>query len=273
MHHGVLEADSNLYDLTPPLSVGDGSETAFAPSSTGARLYFPGVDSDSTVSISPVPALKTLLDSSYGFNLDGVQGEIPHRVYALETTSTEDNIEFAAVKTTAAFLAGEGAQEIVVIGGPGRPDMVSLGGDGELLITEIKGTKVGTRLAQAGLLRIGASEVADPLTGELGVFENSPAWLRRSGLDVVRRLQEAERNATVPSQRDNLHELVQRYSEAVASGFAPGSYRTDLFQIGFLPGDQELEWASPSPMTHAFCAEVRPERIVQVQVQVQEPNE
>jgi hypothetical protein len=172
-----------------------------------------------------------------------------------------------AIEVAVSFLASQRHRAIVVLGGPGRPDVLSLDQSGKLRITEVKGTRSGTSLAQAGLLRTVSEGSEDPLS-TIKLFENSPEWLRRNSADVLTNLKQMEMAATNASQRAHLQDLAHKWGKAIAKDFRLNDeYSTEIIQVGFSSSGEGLPFLEPSTMLHAYCGEVQPERIVQIDLE------
>jgi hypothetical protein len=213
-----------------------------------------------------------VVESKYEFEVGEKRGAIPYRIFSLTDPDSLEiqNPEELGVRVTAEMLAAEGRPCIIALGGPGKPDILSLDGVGKLWMTEVKGSFKGTPLARAGLLRTLKPDTppelaaADPLTGTLKVWENSPEWLRRSGVDVLKSLTMIERTVDDAELRTRIHELTLRYAQAVTTGFEEEDYCTEIFQVGALAGSESLPYLDPNPTLHAYCADVEPTRITQV---------
>lgn len=218
--------------------------------------------------------LSLVLDTSYEYEVGDKIGAIPYRVYTINREGWGDGdrtAERLGEDVSASMLAAEGRRAIVLLGGPGKPDILSLDANGMVWMTEVKGSFRGTSLSRSGLLRSVNSDITDPLAapsdplgGKLKVWENSPEWLRRSGADVLRNLMAMESKAEDPAVRAGIRELAQRYAEAVSAGFEQSNHATEIFQIGSLPDGDSLPYLEPNPTLHAYCAEVEPARITQV---------
>jgi len=218
-----------------------------------------------------------MIDSTYDYEVGEKTGAIPYRVYSVprqDRIIDGETAERLGLSVTSSILAAEGRRAIVLLGGPAKPDMISLDSAGKLWLTEVKGTFKGTALSRAGLLRsvIGnpddpRAQLPDPLTGKVKVWENSPEWLRRSGADVLRNLKAMEEAAADQSAKSAVRELMLRYAEAVSAGFEPTSHMTEMFQVGSSSIGESLPYLDASPALHAYCAEVEPERITQVEVE------
>jgi len=213
-----------------------------------------------------------VVESTYEFEVGERRGAIPYRVFSLADTGSLEiqNPEEFGVRVTAEMLAAEGRPCIIALGGPSKPDILSLDGAGNLWLTEVKGSFKGTPLARAGLLRTlkpdtpTEAAAADPLTSTVKVWENSPEWLRRSGVDVLKNLTMIEGTVDDADLRTKIHELTLRYAQAVTTGFEEEDYCTEIFQVGALAGSESLPYLDPNPTLHAYCADVEPTRITQV---------
>ena len=216
-----------------------------------------------------------VLDSTYNYQVDGKNSAVPYRVYNIvkEELCQDQTAEELGMSVAAAMLAAEGRRAIVLLGGPSKPDIISLDARGNLWFTETKGSYKGTPLSQAGLLRMVHHELPDPLRGgndplerKAKMWENSPEWLRRSGADVLRVLTEIELKTEDPTIKAGVRELTLRYADAVAAGFEQTGLLTEIFQVGTSTNGESLPYLEPSATLQSYCAEVEPERITQVEV-------
>ena len=175
-------------------------------------------------------------------------------------------VETIGVVYATALLGAEGRGAIFSLGGPGRPDMLSLDAEQNLWITEIKATLQGGRgLHETGLLRT----LSDGDGGTNQLFENSSAWLQRSGIDVLRGIDGRIQRAVSPAEAEELSILRDRYAEAVRFGFASDRFKAEVIQVGLVTPDSDYLLpltVANSRMMDRFIDDVRPERIVQVNV-------
>lgn len=207
------------------------------------------------------------LETTYDYEVGDKSGSVPYRVYRIpkEAWNKEDyTAESFAVNVAVSKLIAEGRQAIVILGGPGKPDIISVDANNKLCFTEVKGSYSGRHLANSGLLRTVKDETEDPLLGETKVWENSPEWLRRSGVDVLRNLKDMQDKNDDPNTKSQLQELYLLYSDAVANGFEKDNHLTEIYQVGNLDDGDELPYLEANATLHAYCAEVEPESITQI---------
>lgn len=175
-------------------------------------------------------------------------------------------MEAIGVAYASALLGAEARGAILSLGGPGRPDMLSLDADQTLWITEIKATeRGGLGLHETGLLR----SLAAPDGGEQRLFENSTPWLQRSGVEVLRSIEAALMRGGGTAEMEALAILRDRYAEAVRSGFSSEAFRSEVVQVGLIAPDADYLLpltVSRSGIMDRFVDEVRPDRIAQVNV-------
>lgn len=271
------------YDSFEPMLPGSLGASSFSPiasiqeyeeGSASVLCYANGVFS--AFDTPKVGQISVVLDTTYDYEVGAKTGSVPYKVYAIpacDWTNDKGSAERFGVEVTAAMLAAEGRRAIVSLGGPGKPDLISLDAMGRIWMTEVKGSFKGRPLYKSGLLR-DVRELSelyedrpDPLGGRERVWENSPDWLRRSGPDVLRVLKQIEAATEDSKIKADVKELTLRYAEAVSAGFDKNSHTTEIFQVASLADDQGAPYLDPNPTVHAYCAEVEPARITQVDVE------
>ncbi len=200
--------------------------------------------------------------------ITGTDETVPYDSYVVADSLDTDGLSMEAIGVAyaSALLGAEGRDAILSLGGPGRPDMLSLDRDRNLWITEIKATQQGGRgLHETGLLR----SLTDAAGVPLQLFENSAPWLRRSGVEVLRSIEAALTRAASTAEMETLAVLKDRYVEAVRAGFPSEAFKSEVVQVGLISPDADYLLpltVANSGVIDRFVDDVRPDRIAQVNV-------
>lgn len=222
-----------------------------------------------TLTPNPLDGIFRTLETTYDYEVGDKSGSVPYYVYKIPKESWNKEAYTAenfGINVTISMLKAEGRQAIVILGGPGKPDIISINSNNKLCFTEVKGSYSGRSLANSGLLRTvkDETETKDPLLGETKVWENSPEWLRRNGEKVLRNLKDIQDKNDDEETKSQLQELYLLCADAVANGFENVDYLTEIFQVGNLDDGEELPYLEANATLHAYCAEVEPESITQI---------
>jgi hypothetical protein len=176
-----------------------------------------------------------------------------------------------------AWMAARGRQAIVSLGGPGRPDILSLTRDGRLVRTEVKGTFAGTQLGESGLFRRRQvkrfeqvslallPQIWDgkgPANETVLVAENSRDWISITAGSILRQLDEMVEQLTDPILRRNYTTLSDKFRSSYLDGRLVDE-DSEVIQVGL---GIELPDPRDSIKTYEYLAEAKPTQVVQINV-------
>lgn len=221
------------------------------------------------------------------YNIVGSDGalvahrEVPLAVFELPKDrwdAGDRRQEDFGVETAMAWMAARGRRAIVAIGGPGRPDVLSLTHDGQLVRSEVKGTFSGTSLGAAGLFRpriVSRMEQVSlsllpqiwdgngPANDSVKVAENSRSWIAISAGSVLKQLDQLADQVEDSGLRTDYMELADRFRTSYLDGrfVEEGS---EVIQVG---QGEELPDPSNSIVLHQYCEAARPSQIIQINVE------
>jgi hypothetical protein len=210
-----------------------------------------------------------------------VARSVPFKAFTLPPNrwdAGERSQEIFGVDTAMAWMAARGRRAIVALGGPGRPDILSLTRNGKLVRSEVKGTFSDTSLGASGLFRsrkvsrmeqISLSflpQIWDgkgPAKDSISVAENSREWIAISAGSILRHLDQVAAQMDDPQLKADYSELADRFRSSYLEGrlVEEGS---EVIQVG--RSADGLPDPADSMAVHQYCEVARPSQIVQINV-------
>ncbi len=232
--------------------------------------------------------LTVFLESTYDYEIllgptdTLLRGSVPYRVFTLPRSRWDQRgrtAERFAVETAMAWMTSRGRRAVVALGGPGKPDILSLTQDGRLVRSEIKGTFNNTPLAGQGVFRTvrvakfeRVPDVLKPSAVRLPdgsfrvtVAENSREWVQINAGSILRSLDLIAKQVKDPSMQASYIELADKFKRSYRDGRI-GREASELVQVGQGGPGGELPYPDASTTMSRYCYEARPDQIVQLQV-------